>query len=49
MNAQYGSGVSLTRAVLNQHGLFPEKPSNVGSLVWGFLTADLDMDKERFK
>ena len=49
MNARYGSGVSLTRAVLNQHGIFPEKPLNMGSLAWGFLTADLDMDEERFK
>lgn len=49
MNTRYGSGVSLTRAVLNQHGIFPEKPLNTGNLAWGFLTADLDMDKERFK
>lgn len=49
MNAWYGSGVSLTRVVLNQRGIFPEKPLNMGNLAWGLLTTDLDMDEERFK
>lgn len=48
-NAQCSSRVSLTRTVRNQHGIFPEKPLNMGNLAWGFLTADLDMDKERLK
>lgn len=41
--------MSLTRAVLNLHGMFPEKPLNMGNVAWGFITADLDMNKETFK
>lgn len=49
VNAHRSSRVSLTGAVWNQRGIFTEKPLNMGNWAWGFLTADLDMDKERFK